>query len=92
MLGGGNHVMLIIKILGSGCPNCRRLEAETRAALDAAVPSIAYELIKVTDYADIVACGVMSTPALVMNEQVLSTGRIPKRDQIIAWARGAGSG
>jgi small redox-active disulfide protein 2 len=82
--------MLTIKILGSGCPNCRRLEAETRAALDAANPGIAYDLAKVTDYADIVAYGVMSTPALVMNEQVLSAGRIPKRDQIVTWARDVG--
>jgi small redox-active disulfide protein 2 len=91
MLGKGNHIMLTIKILGSGCPNCRRLEAEIRAALDAANPGITYELIKVTDYADIVAYGVMSTPALVMNEQVLSAGRLPKRDQIVTWARETGS-
>ena len=83
--------MLTIKILGAGCPNCKRLEAETYAALNAAHPDIAYELIKVTDYADIVAYGVMSTPALVINEQVLSAGRIPKRDQIVTWAREAES-
>jgi hypothetical protein len=83
MLGKGNHIMLTIKILGSGCPNCRRLEAEIRAALDAANPGITYELI--------IAYGVMSTPALVMNEQVLSAGRLPKRDQIVTWARETGS-
>jgi small redox-active disulfide protein 2 len=87
----GNHIMLTIKILGAGCPNCKRLEVETRAALDAANPGIDYELIKVTDYADIVAYGVMSTPALVIDEQVLSAGRIPKRDQIVTWAREAES-
>lgn len=77
--------MLSIKVLGSGCPNCQRLESETRAALDAA--GIAYALAKVTDYADIMTYGVMSTPALVMNDTVLSTGRIPKRQQIIDWAQ-----
>jgi small redox-active disulfide protein 2 len=77
--------MLQVKVLGSGCPNCQRLEHETRAALDGA--SIGYELTKVTDFADIAAYGVMSTPALVMNEEVLSSGRIPKSDQIITWAR-----
>jgi small redox-active disulfide protein 2 len=77
--------MLTIKILGSGCPNCQRLESETRAALDAA--GIAYQLAKVTDYADMMTYGVMSTPALVMNDTVLSTGRIPKRQQIIDWAQ-----
>lgn len=79
--------MLTVKILGSGCPNCRRLEAETRAALDAAQPSIAYELIKVTDFMDIMSYGVMATPALVINETVVSAGRIPKAEQIVYWAR-----
>jgi small redox-active disulfide protein 2 len=76
--------MLTVKVLGSGCANCKRLEQETRAALDGA--HIPYELTKVTDFADIAAYGVMQTPALVMNEQVLSTGKIPKQDQILAWA------
>ncbi|GIL13306.1 MAG: redox-active disulfide protein 2 [Chloroflexota bacterium] len=78
--------MISVKILGAGCPNCKRLEQEVRAALDTAQPPIAYEIIKVTDYADIMAYGIMSTPGLVMNETVLSTGRIPKRQQIIDWA------
>jgi small redox-active disulfide protein 2 len=79
--------MLTVKILGSGCPNCRRLEAETRAALDAAQPGIAYEIVKVIDYIDIISYGVMSTPALVINEKVISAGRIPKAEQIVQWAR-----
>ena len=77
--------MLNIKVLGSGCANCKRLEAETRTALDGA--GITYELEKVTDYADIAAYGILSTPGLVINEQVMSAGRIPKRDQIVGWAR-----
>jgi len=76
--------MLQIKVLGSGCSNCQRLEREIRAALDDA--AIEYEITKVTDYADIAAYGVISTPAMVINEQVVSSGRIPKRDQIVDWA------
>ena len=76
--------MLTIKVLGSGCANCKRLESETRTALDGA--GITYELEKVTDYADIAAYGILSTPGLVMNERVVSAGRIPKRDQIVGWA------
>lgn len=76
--------MLTIKILGSGCPNCKRLEKEVNDALSGL--AIDYEVIKVTDYADIMTYGIMSTPGLVMNETVLSTGRIPKRQQIIDWA------
>ncbi len=77
--------MLEVKVLGSGCANCQRLEREARAALDGA--SISYALTKVTEFADIAAYGVMSTPALVMNETVLSSGKIPKQDQIVTWAR-----
>ena len=76
--------MIDVKVLGAGCPNCKKLEAETRAALDAL--SIEYELSKVTDYADIAAFGVMQTPALVINERVVSTGKIPKRSDIVTWA------
>lgn len=77
--------MLQIKILGSGCPNCQRLERETRTALDEA--TLNYELTKVTDYVDIASYGVMQTPALVINEEVVSSGKIPKHDQIVSWAR-----
>ncbi|MCC6615674.1 MAG: thioredoxin family protein [Anaerolineae bacterium] len=77
--------MIHVKVLGSGCPNCKRLEAETRAALDEA--DIAYDLEKVTDYADIAAHGVMSTPGLILNNKVVSTGRIPARAKIVEWAR-----
>ncbi len=77
--------MLEVKVLGSGCPNCQRLERETRAALDEA--GIVYQLNKVTDYGDIAAYGVLSTPALVLNEQVVSVGRIPARAKIVELAR-----
>ena len=76
--------MLTIKILGSGCPNCKRLEREVNDALSG--QAVDFEVIKVTDYTDIMTYGIMSTPGLVMNETVLSTGRIPKRQQIIDWA------
>ena len=77
--------MLTIKILGSGCPNCKRLEQEVREALSDS--TFDYEVVKVTDYADIGAYGIMSTPGLVMNETVVSAGRIPKRQQIMDWAK-----
>ncbi len=77
--------MLTIKVLGSGCANCKRLEQEVREALTES--GIAFELIKVTDYADIMAYNVLSTPGLVMNEKLVSAGRIPKRPQIVEWAK-----
>ncbi len=81
--------MLTIKILGGGCAKCKQLEAETRAALETVNQPLEYEIVKVTDMAEIAAYQVMATPALVMNEQVLVYGRIPKRDQIIQWALAA---
>ena len=77
--------MLQVKVLGSGCPNCHRLEAETRAALsDVGIP---FELTKVTDFPTIASYGVMATPALVMDEHVVSAGRIPARSKIVELAR-----
>lgn len=76
--------MIIIKILGSGCANCKRLEQEVKEALSGT--SIEYEVIKVTEYDDIASYGILSTPGLVINETVFSAGRIPKRQQIIDWA------
>lgn len=77
--------MLTIKVLGSGCVNCKRLEQEVREALTDS--TIEYEIIKVTDYADISSYNILSTPGLVMNETVVSAGRIPKRSQILDWAK-----
>jgi small redox-active disulfide protein 2 len=75
--------MLNIKILGSGCANCRKLEALAREA--AAAMDLQPEFIKVTEYADIMKHGVMSTPGLVVNEKVVSSGRIPTVAEISTW-------
>ena len=73
--------MLTIKILGSGCPNCKKLESITRdAALHAGIEA---QIEKVTDYAEIAKYNILSTPGLVINENVMSAGRIPSEAQII---------
>lgn len=64
---------MTIKILGSGCSNCQRLEANTRTAL--ADLSMNAEIEKVQDMPTIMRYGVMSTPALVVDEEVKSSGR-----------------
>lgn len=66
---------MIIKILGSGCSNCKTLERVTREALTSLGVEASIE--KVTDYAAIAGYGVMSTPALVIDEQVVVAGRVP---------------
>ncbi|GAA1036615.1 thioredoxin family protein [Virgisporangium ochraceum] len=82
--------MMHIKILGPGCGNCHALERVTRDAVTDL--GITAEIIAVTDYPTIVGYGVMSTPALVIDEQVVLSGRIPSTDQIHellggAWTR-----
>jgi small redox-active disulfide protein 2 len=79
--------MLNIKILGSGCPNCKKLEALTREAVEQL--SIEAEVSKVTDYADIMAYNIMSTPGLVINEKVVSSGRIPSPAEITTFLTNA---
>jgi small redox-active disulfide protein 2 len=71
---------MIIKILGSGCANCHRLEANTRDALAALGMDATIE--KVTDVGDIASYGVMRTPGLVIDEQVLVSGRVPDAKEI----------
>ncbi len=71
-----------IEILGTGCPKCRRLTAAAEEA--AARLGIEYELVKVTELDDIVARGVMMTPALVVDGQLEATGRIPKPTELEA--------
>jgi small redox-active disulfide protein 2 len=72
--------MLTIKVLGSGCANCKKLEAIAHQAVDQL--SIEAEVIKVTDYADMMAYNIMSTPGLVINEKVVSAGRVPSPAEV----------
>ena len=71
-----------VKVLGSGCPNCRRLTELTEQAL--AELGRPEHVEKVTDYAEIAAYGVMATPALVVGERVVMAGRIPGLDSLKA--------
>lgn len=75
--------MLTVKILGSGCANCKKLEAVAREAADKA--HIEAEFIKVTDMKDILAYEVMSSPSLVIDEKVVSSGRIPTIAEVQRW-------
>ncbi len=75
--------MLTIKVLGSGCANCKRLEATTRKVVEAM--GIEAQIEKVTDYAEIMKYPILSTPGLVVNETLVSAGRIPSEAEISAW-------
>ena len=75
--------MTTVKILGPGCPNCRKLEAIARDAASSA--GIQAEFVKVTDINDILAYDILSTPSLVIDEKVVSSGRIPTQAEVKEW-------
>ncbi len=75
------------KVLGSGCANCKTLEARTAEALIALGRTV--EVEKVTDYADIASYGVMSTPALAIDYQVVFAGRVPTVAELVDLIRNA---
>ncbi|WP_103256387.1 thioredoxin family protein [Tabrizicola aquatica] len=71
---------MIIKILGSGCKKCIALGENAKAA--AAAAGKMAEIVKVTDFAEIARYGVMSTPGLVVDERLVSSGRVLTADEI----------
>jgi len=75
--------MINIKILGSGCANCKRLEQITRKVVDTL--ALEAEIEKVTDFSEIMKFPIVSTPGLVINGKVVSSGRIPSETQITDW-------
>ena len=79
--------MLTIKVLGSGCANCKRVEQIAHKVITDM--GIEAEVIKVTDYNDIMAYNILSTPGLVINEKVVSTGHIPTPAEVTTWVANA---
>jgi small redox-active disulfide protein 2 len=71
---------MIIKVLGSGCTNCKTLEKRTQEAVASLhVPAM---VEKVQDIMQIAAYGILRTPGLVINEKVVSSGRVPTVEEI----------
>ncbi|MBW1878986.1 MAG: TM0996/MTH895 family glutaredoxin-like protein [Deltaproteobacteria bacterium] len=82
--------MVQVKVLGPGCARCKKLFHEAERAI--AEAGVEAELTKVDDFEAIMAYGVAMTPALVMDDEVVSVGRIPRADKIAAWLAKAASG
>lgn len=78
-----------VKVLGTGCPKCRSLYSLATDAI--AESGVSAELEKVEKLADIMGYGVMMTPALVIDDQVMSSGRLPSVSQIVEWLREKGN-
>ncbi|MCE9644484.1 MAG: thioredoxin family protein [Chloroflexi bacterium] len=79
--------MLTIKVLGSGCANCKRVEQIVRKVVED--QALQAEVIKVTEYPEIMKYKIMSTPGLVINEKVVATGRIPTPAEVTTWLANA---
>lgn len=78
--------MISVKILGTGCKKCQTLEQKVKDVIS--LNNVDATLEKVTDINDMMSYGIMMTPGLVVNEKVVSTGIIPKDEQILNWLRG----
>jgi len=76
-----------IKILGRGCPKCQRLEELAREAAVELGVEVTFAHVKEMD--EIMAYDIASTPGLVINEVVKSSGRIPQKEEIAAWIKEA---
>lgn len=79
--------MLTIKVLGSGCANCKRVEQIVHKVVDEM--TLQAEIVKVTEYPEIMKYNVMSTPGLVINEKLVSAGRIPTPAEVTTWLANA---
>ena len=75
--------MLTVKVLGAGCSNCTQLEQVVRLAADRI--GVQADVQKVDDYGEIMAYNVLATPGLVINEHLVSTGRVPTESEVMNW-------
>lgn len=71
---------MVIKILGTGCPKCKTLENITREVVEQ--NGIDATIVKVEDIMEIMKYGIMTTPALVVDEKVAIKGRVPSAEEI----------
>lgn len=76
-----------VKVLGTGCPKCNRLYQEAQKAIAESGKDVQLEKVESID--DIMSYGVMMTPALVVDEEVKSCGKIPKSAEMIQWINAA---
>lgn len=81
--------MLNIKVVGSGCPNCQKLEALCNEVVSES--GLEANIEKVTDVNNFADLGVFITPGLIVNENVLSQGKIPTKSTLEHWLNNAKS-
>lgn len=77
-----------IKVLGLGCPKCKRLEQLVHEAVEEAGVDEA-TILHVTKMDEIMAYPILSTPGLVINGELKSSGRLPRKEEIVQWIKEA---
>lgn len=75
--------MLTIKVLGSGCPNCQKVASTAKSVVSTL--GVEAEILKVTEQVQIMQYHVFATPGLVINEKLVSAGRIPSEAEVTTW-------
>ena len=75
--------MNIIKVYGSGCANCKRLEAMCTEVIQE--NNIDASIEKVTDFQEIMKTGILSTPGLEINGKMISSGKLPTKSTLVHW-------
>jgi small redox-active disulfide protein 2 len=79
--------MVSIKVLGTGCPNCSKVEQNARQAVE--MLGTEAEIQKITDRAEFQKYHLLATPGLVINEKLVSAGRIPTESEVMTWVADA---
>jgi len=78
-----------IKILGKGCPKCERLEKLARETVSELSVDATFDHVR--DMDAIMAYDILSTPALVIDEEVMCSGRLPRKQEVVGWLQEAGT-
>ena len=75
--------MLTIKVLGSGCPNCQKVAATAKSIVSSL--GVEAQILKITEQSEIMRYNVLATPGLVVDEKLVSAGRIPSEAEVTTW-------
>ena len=79
--------MLNIKVVGSGCPNCKKLEELVHEVVEG--NNINADIEKITDFTRFAELGIVMTPGLLLNDKVVSSGKIPTKSTLLHWVNDA---
>ena len=82
--------MIDVTVLGTGCPKCKRLEQIAREAIEASGTEA--RLQYVTNMQKIMEYPILSTPGLVVDEELKCSGRLPRKEEVISWLEVAQKG